>query len=263
MKKLAVIISATLLSSAVFADTKPTTDTDSTAVDMSKVSYLMGRNMGEQLEKSKISLDQENFTKGLQSALYGEKSEISDKDAQQIMQAFQKEMMEKMQKAEKEQADANLKLSNNFEEALTELDNVKAVDGAKGVYIQTLKEGDGAQPTKDDTVTVNYRGTTPSQAYADDKDGSIKTIEEGNQIGNEFDSSYTRGEPATFPLNGVVKCWQEAITQLKVGSKAIVYCSPDTAYGEQDVPNIGPNQILSFQVELLKIDHKKDDSDKK
>ena len=133
MKRLAVIISATLLSSAVFADTKPTTDTDSKAVDMSKVSYLMGRNMGEQLEKSKISLDQESFTKGLQSALSGEKSEISDKDAQQIMQSFQKEMMEKMQKAEKEQADANLKLSNNFEEALTKLDNVKAVDGAKGV----------------------------------------------------------------------------------------------------------------------------------
>ena len=265
MKKLAVLISASLLSTTVFADTdnKPVTEQTTSAatptVDMSKVSYLIGRGMGEQLEKGKVELDQESFTKGLQSALTGKDSDISEKDAAPIMEAFQKEMMAKMQKFEKVKADANLKASSTFQEAISKVDNIKEVPDSKGVYIQTLKEGDGQQPTKDDTVTVNYKGTTPSEAYASDTKGSLKTIEAGNLIGNEFDSSYKRNEPTTFPLSGVVKCWQEAIPQMKVGSKAIVYCSSDTAYGEQDVPNIGPNQLLSFQVELLKIDDKKTD----
>jgi FKBP-type peptidyl-prolyl cis-trans isomerase FklB len=265
MKKLAVLISASLLSTAVFADTdnKPVT-TQATpvaapTVDMSKVSYLIGRGMGEQLEKGKVDLDQDSFTKGLQSALAGKDSDIAKKDADTIMEAFQKEMTAKMEKLEKAKADANLKASNTFQEAISKVENIKEVPGSKGVYVQTLKEGDGQQPTIDDTVTVNYKGTTPSEAYAADTEGSLKTIEAGNLIGNEFDSSYKRNEPTTFPLSGVVKCWQEAIPQMKVGSTAIVYCSSDTAYGEQDVPNIGPNQLLSFQVELLKVDEKKAD----
>ena len=262
MKKLAVLISASLLSTAVFADTESKTVAEQTAtstVDMNKVSYLIGRNMGEQLAQGQVDLDQGNFTKGLQSALAGKDSDISEKDATAIMEAFQKEMMEKMQKLEKVKADANLKASNTFQEAISKVDNIKAVPDSNGVYIQTLKEGDGQQPTKDDTVTVNYKGTTPSEAYASDNEGSLKAIEAGNLIGSEFDSSYKRNEPTTFPLSGVVKCWQEAITQMKVGSEAIVYCSPNTAYGSQDVPNIGPNQLLSFQVELLKVANKKDD----
>ena len=182
MKKLAVLISASLLSTAVFADTESKIVADQTStstIDMSKVSYLIGRNMGEQLAQGlaqgQVDLDQGNFTKGLQSALAGKDSDISEKDAPAIMEAFQKEMMEKMQKLEKVKADANLKASNanlkasnTFQEAISKVDNIKAVPDSNGVYIQTLKEGDGQQPTKDDTVTVNYKGTTPSDAYAAD-----------------------------------------------------------------------------------------------
>ncbi|XSZ47868.1 FKBP-type peptidyl-prolyl cis-trans isomerase [Francisella noatunensis] len=72
-------------------------------------------------------------------------------------------------------------------------------------------------------------------------------------MSDQFDSSYHRGTPATFPLSGVVKCWQDAIPQMKVGEKAIVYCAPDTAYGTSGNAATGPNQLLSFQVELLKV----------
>ncbi|AJI74157.1 peptidyl-prolyl cis-trans isomerase Mip [Francisella philomiragia subsp. philomiragia ATCC 25015] len=258
MKKLTIAISSILLSTAVFAADAPTTTAssakaESNGLDMSKVSYLIGRGVGEQLSKGKITIDQANFDKGLQSALAGQKSEIPEAKAQQIMQAFQKEMMEKMQKAQIEAATNNLKLANDFQQAIAKVDGIKEVDGSKGVYIQVLKQGDGAQPTKSDSVTVNYRGTTPTQAYADDKEAAIKTIQEGNLIGDQFDSSYDRGTPATFPLSGVVKCWQDAIPQMKVGEKAIVYCAPDTAYGTSGNAAIGPNQLLSFQVELLKV----------
>lgn len=258
MKKLTIAISSILLSTAVFAADAPTTTAssakaESNGVDMGKVSYIIGRGVGEQLSKGKITIDQANFDKGLQSALAGQKSEIPEAKAQQIMQAFQKEMMEKMQKAQIEAATNNLKLANDFQQAIAKVDGIKEVDGSKGVYIQVLKQGDGAQPTKSDSVTVNYRGTTPTQAYADDKEAAIKTIQEGNLIGDQFDSSYDRGTPATFPLSGVVKCWQDAIPQMKVGEKAIVYCAPDTAYGTSGNATIGPNQLLSFQVELLKV----------
>ena len=266
MKKLTIAISSVLLSTSVFAAdvAQPTKDTpakvdvaktDTSGIDMAKVSYLLGRDMGSQLKKSNISIDQTNFDKGLSSALQNKPSDISDADTKTIMMSFQQEMMAKMKQKEIVVADINKSDSSNFEVAVAKVDGVKKV--ADGVYVQTLKAGDGAQPTKADSVTVNYRGTTPSKDFALNSTESLRTIKEGNLIGPEFDSSYNRGEPATFPLTGVVKCWQEAIPQLKVGSKAIIYCAPDTAYGKNAPASIGPDQLLSFQVELLKIDTKK------
>ncbi|WP_348943699.1 FKBP-type peptidyl-prolyl cis-trans isomerase [Chitinibacter sp. FCG-7] len=103
-----------------------------------------------------------------------------------------------------------------------------------GIEITMLKEGKGAAPKALDTVSVHYRGTLPD--------------------GKEFDSSYKRGQPATFPLARVVPCWTEGVQKIREGGKAKLVCPPKLAYGERGVPGvIPPNATLIFEVELLKI----------
>jgi FKBP-type peptidyl-prolyl cis-trans isomerase FkpA/FKBP-type peptidyl-prolyl cis-trans isomerase FklB len=120
------------------------------------------------------------------------------------------------------------------------LDKAAAEKGAKrtasGLVITTLKEGTGATPKATDTVKVHYRGTLPN--------------------GKVFDSSIERGEPATFALNEVIKCWTEGVQLMKVGGKAKFVCPSDIAYGERGAPNGGipPGATLIFEVELLGIE---------
>ena len=104
---------------------------------------------------------------------------------------------------------------------------------ASGIGITTLKEGAGANPKASDTVKVHYRGTLEN--------------------GQEFDSSYKRGQPATFPLSRVIPCWTEGVQKIKVGGKARLVCPANLAYGNQNVPGIPPGSTLIFEVELLDI----------
>ena len=108
---------------------------------------------------------------------------------------------------------------------------------SSGLVYRSLKDGTGASPTATDKVKVHYRGT-----FAD---------------GREFDSSYKRGEPIEFPLNGVIKCWTEGVQRMKVGGKAKLTCPPQIAYGERGAGGvIPPNSTLLFEVELLGINGK-------
>ena len=104
---------------------------------------------------------------------------------------------------------------------------------ASGIGVTTLKEGAGANPKITDTVKVNYRGTLEN--------------------GQEFDSSYKRGQPATFPLSRVIPCWTEGVQKIKVGGKAKLVCPPNLAYGNREIPGIPANSTLIFEVELLDI----------
>jgi FKBP-type peptidyl-prolyl cis-trans isomerase FkpA len=109
------------------------------------------------------------------------------------------------------------------------------VTTSSGLIYTALKEGSGASPQATDTVRVHYRGTFPD--------------------GREFDSSYSRGQPAQFPLNRVIRCWTEGVQMIKVGGKARLVCPPAIAYGERGTPGgpIPPNATLHFEVELLGI----------
>jgi len=110
----------------------------------------------------------------------------------------------------------------------------KETKTASGIAITLLKEGTGASPKASDTVKVHYRGTLTN--------------------GKEFDSSYGRGQPASFPLNRVIPCWTEGVQALKVGGKAKLVCPPNLAYGSRGVPGtIPPDATLVFEVELLDI----------
>jgi FKBP-type peptidyl-prolyl cis-trans isomerase FkpA len=112
--------------------------------------------------------------------------------------------------------------------------DAKPVKTASGIEITMLKEGGGASPKASDTVKVHYRGTLTN--------------------GKEFDSSYSRGQPATFPLSRVIPCWTEGVQSIKTGGKAKLLCPPALAYGSRGVPGtIPPDSPLVFEVELLEI----------
>ena len=104
-----------------------------------------------------------------------------------------------------------------------------------GVLVAHIKQGQGASPSADSTVRVHYRGTLPN--------------------GSEFDSSYKRNEPISFPLQGVIPCWTQGVQKMKVGGKAVLTCPAATGYGARGVPGvIPPNSVLTFEVELLAIE---------
>ena len=109
------------------------------------------------------------------------------------------------------------------------------VTTASGLIYQSLKEGTGAQPKATDTVKVHYKGTFPDS-------------------GKEFDSSYSRGEPTEFPLNGVIPCWTEGVQKMKVGGKAKLTCPPAIAYGARGAGGvIPPDATLNFEIELISV----------
>jgi FKBP-type peptidyl-prolyl cis-trans isomerase FkpA len=126
---------------------------------------------------------------------------------------------------------AALLISTSFQATAADLKETKT---ASGIVITTLKEGTGASPKSSETVKVHYRGTLTD--------------------GKEFDSSYGRGQPATFPLNRVIPCWTEGVQTMKTGGKVKLVCPPNLAYGSRGVPGtIPPDSTLVFEVELLEI----------
>ncbi len=126
---------------------------------------------------------------------------------------------------------ASLLIAASFQATAADTKETKT---ASGIVITTLKEGTGASPKSSETVKVHYRGVLEN--------------------GKEFDSSYGRGQPATFPLNRVIPCWTEGVQTMKIGGKAKLLCPSSLAYGSRGVPGtIPPDSTLIFEVELLEI----------
>ena len=190
-----------------------------------KASYAIGLNVGFNLKRQNIDLNQDAFVAGMKDAVSGRKPLLSEGEVRETMVAFEKDLQEKkIEAGKKNSAEAEKFLSENKSK-----EGVKATPS--GLQYKVLKDGTGAQPKSTDTVTVNYRGTLTD--------------------GTEFDSSYKRGQPATFPVAGVIKGWTEALQLMKVGSKYQLFIPPDLAYGPSGQGAIPPNAVLIFEVELL------------
>lgn len=242
MKKIAALVSASLITVAmtgsVFAaDTTAASAIKAPAaqtakVDMAKVSYTIGYEIGNGFHTQNIDLNTSAFNEALQAGLNGKDPKFTKEEMQTTMQAFQKEMMEKAAEKQKEQATTNLTASTAYLATVAKKEGVKKLE--TGIYYTIDKAGKGATPTAADTVKVNYEGKL--------SDGTI------------FDSSYERKEPATFGVSQVIPCWTKALEKMPVGSTWTVYCSPEEAYGQYAPPSIGPNQALTFKVELLSIE---------
>jgi len=204
-----------------------------------KFSYALGMKMGANLHKQSVPVDPAILARGLKDGLAGGKTLLTDEEAQAAIMEVQKDMREKQQAKMKEEGEANKKQGDAF------LAENKGKDGVKtlpdGLQYKVLSEGTGPKPSPSDTVSVNYRGTLIN--------------------GTEFDSSYKRGQPATFPVSGVIKGWTEALQQMPVGSKWQLFIPADLAYGERGAgADIGPNSTLIFEVELLSIQPKADEA---
>lgn len=197
-----------------------------------KLAYSLGADIGKNFKQQGIEIDPQAFARGFAAALGGAPLALSEQEMRDAIQAFQKDMMAKQQERRRSEGEANKKAAAAF---LTEN---KAKPGVvalpSGLQYKVITEGTGATPKDSDTVSVHYRGTLID--------------------GTEFDSSYSRGEPATFPVNGVIKGWTEALQLMKVGSKWQLVIPPELAYGERGAGRvIGPNAALIFEVELLGI----------
>jgi len=201
-----------------------------------KFSYALGMNLGMSLHKQSVEVDPNILAQGMKAALTGGKTLLTLQEAQAALMEVQNDVRQKqiaklqaLDAANKKEGDVFLATNKTKEGVVTQ---------PSGLQYKILKEGTGAKPTASDTVVCNYRGTLLN--------------------GTEFDSSYKRNEPATFPLNGVIKGWTEALQLMPVGSKWQLFVPSTLAYGERGTPDgtIGPGSTLIFEVELLSIQEK-------
>lgn len=187
-----------------------------------KVSYALGLNMGNYIKRQDFDPNIEQIVKAIQDAMEGKPPLIDDAEMRTTMMAWQK--------TQREKGDAKRK-----EEGVKYLADNKAKEGVKvtpsGLQYKVVTPGEGATPTTNDVVSVNYRGTLIN--------------------GTEFDSSYKRGKTADFTVTGVIKGWTEALLMMKKGAKWQLTIPPELAYGERGNPSIPGNSVLNFEVELV------------
>jgi FKBP-type peptidyl-prolyl cis-trans isomerase FklB len=228
MKRFAILLSIASLGSTVLAQEKVPAQGPAQLKDQKdKVSYSIGLDIGLNFQKQHVDVNPDALAAGIKDALAG-KPQLSEQQVKETMTTFEKDMQEKQAAKGKEAAATGEKfLADNKTKP-----GVKTT--ASGLQYKVLKEGNGATPKETDTVKVNYRGTLVD--------------------GTEFDSSYKRGEPATFPVNRVIKGWTEALQLMKVGSKYQLFIPATLAYGERGAgAQIPGNAALIFEVELLEV----------
>ena len=195
--------------------------------DKGKLSYAVGANIAQNIKAQNIDLDPAVVGYAVSQGLKGEKPEVTPEDQQKAIQNLQSAAQSKSA------ADGakNKKEGDEFLAKNKEKKGVKVT--ASGLQYEVLKDAKGKKPTLKDKVTVHYTGTLTS--------------------GQKFDSSHDRGQPAEFPLQGIIKGWQEALQLMPEGSVYRLYIPPELAYGPQAQPNIPPMSVLVFEVELIKV----------
>lgn len=190
-----------------------------------KLFYALGLAMSQGLGQFALTEEElESVQEGLADGVLGHEAQVN---LQEYAPKLQSLAQERAQAAAQKEREAGMKV---LEEAAAE---EGAVETESGMIYKIVEEGTGESPTATDTVEVHYRGTL--------RDGSV------------FDSSYERGQPATFPLNQVIPCWTEGVQLMKVGGKAELVCPPDLAYGDRANQTIPAGATLRFEVELLDI----------
>ncbi|MGA9544154.1 MAG: FKBP-type peptidyl-prolyl cis-trans isomerase [Candidatus Sulfotelmatobacter sp.] len=210
-----------------------------------KFSYALGMNqakrMSEGLKKQSVPFDSAIFLRGMRDGFAGGKTLLTDEEAQAVMTEMQKQMHEQQQAKMEQAAAVNKKEGDAFLAANKGKEGVVTLPS--GLQYKILTAGTGTKPTTGDSVVCNYRGTLIN--------------------GTEFDSSYKRGQPATFPVTGVIKGWTEALQLMPVGSKWQLFIPADLAYGDRGAgADIGPGSTLIFEIELLSIKDKNETPEK-
>jgi len=223
------------------AGTTPRTGTSTTLTlktQREKNSYALGMNIGSGLKKqgATASVDPVLVSRGLRDAMSGTKTAMTEDEMRAALQQLMTEVRSAQEAKSHQEGATARKDGEAFLAANKSKDGVQSLPD--GLQYKILQQGSGPKPTASDTVTVNYRGTLIS--------------------GKEFDSSYKRGQPISFPVGGVIKGWTEALQLMPVGSKWQLFIPADLAYGDRGAgSDIGPGETLIFDVELLSIGEQK------
>jgi FKBP-type peptidyl-prolyl cis-trans isomerase len=201
--------------------------------ETSKLSYTFGMDIGNSLKQQGEEIDLDAMFEAIRDVYAGRDTKMTIEEATAVRQAYIQRKQQELA------AEREAQVNRNAEEGRAFLDKNRSADGVKetesGLQYKIITQGDGAKPSASDRVTVHYRGTLLN--------------------GTEFDSSYSRGEPATFPLNGVIPGWTEGLQLVNAGGKIELYIPSELAYGERGAgANIGPNSTLIFEVELISVD---------
>ena len=196
--------------------------------EKARVSYAIGMSMGHNLQRQGVEVDANLVARGVNDVLSGP-TLLTPEQAQEVLTAYQKKFVAQQQKIREEAAAKNKAEGAAF--LATNKNNPGVITLPDGLQYKVITNGDGAIPTPNDVVTVNYRGTLID--------------------GTEFDSSIKRGKPEQFPVGNVIHGWTEALLQMKVGSKWQLFVPSELAYGARGRPGIPANSVLIFEVELL------------
>lgn len=216
---------------APVADTAAGDDASAEARFTEKVSYCVGLDLGRRLSGDDVPVDLGAVVAGLRDGLSGE-SQLTDEQIDAVMRRFNQVLQQKAAEKMANAAEENLARGEAFLAENLKKDGVQSTES--GLQYRVIEEGDGPSPGPRDTVRCHYEGTLI--------DGSV------------FDSSYKRGQPAVFPVGGVIEGWVEALQMMKVGAKWEVFLPAKIAYKERGSASvIGPNETLVFQIELLEI----------
>jgi FKBP-type peptidyl-prolyl cis-trans isomerase FklB len=203
-----------------------------------KTSYSLGVNIGNSMKMQGADINADEVSRGLRDALAG-KAMLSDQQVRETLTAWQQDLRAKRMEKMKVEGEQNKKAGEEWLTNNAKKPGVKTMPD--GLQYKVLVQGKGPQPKPSDTVSAHYKGTLTD--------------------GTEFDSSYSRGQPLTLPVMGVIPGWQEALTNMHVGDKWELYIPGNLAYGERgSPPKIGANATLVFEMELLNIEAPKDNS---
>lgn len=197
-----------------------------------KVSYGIGMSLGSDFKAQGIEVDPDVMARAIMDVTTGGKTLMTEEEVRQVITDFQKELVAKQEAKAKEGGIKNLKDGEAFLAENGKKEGVVTLPS--GLQYKIAKKGTGKKPGANDSVTVHYKGTLID--------------------GTEFDSSYKRGEPVTFPVGGVIPGWTEALQLMEVGAKWQLFIPANLAYGERGAgAQIGPNSTLIFDVELLSV----------
>ena len=201
-----------------------------TAID--SVSYSIGVDIGKNMKTQELDINDKAMFAGWSAAFNGDTLQLTEQDMLATLNNFRKVMQEKVQQRAKAQAEENLTKGNTFLAENAKKEGVVTLES--GLQYKVIEEGSGEAPTEKSKVTVHYRGTLLN--------------------GEEFDSSYKRGQPYTTPVTNVIKGWTEALQLMPVGSKWELYVPSNLAYGNSPRGPGGPNSTLVFEIDLLGIE---------
>jgi FKBP-type peptidyl-prolyl cis-trans isomerase FklB len=230
MKLTTVLLAVFLIVSPVYAEEDSVLKTEK-----DKISYTIGVDIGKKLKIQPIELNPDFIARGVKDSLTDGKLLMTEQELKDSMSAFQKEFAQKQMALTKEAGEKNKREGEAFLAENMEKEGV--VTTSSGLQYKVIREGTGKTPILTDTVSVHYLGV-----LVDD---------------TEFDSSYRRGQPATFKVNGVISGWTEALQLMKEGAKWQLFIPANLAYGERNTGGkIGPNSTLIFEVELISVEEK-------